>query len=181
MDDERNHGARDPHEPELPTPADEPPATREPTPDEPDPLAGATLAHASDVANASRLARGLVEAGLEPSVPPLDLDDRVVARSAVASRGIDVVGALLAAARETALGVVASHRDPVVAIAGWIEAEAVAALSVHPRPRVAVIDPASLRARLAEALGKPATAPASDNGHATDAVLEAPVVATAAH
>ena len=145
-------------------------------------LSGATLAHAKDVETATQLARRYVEAGLEASVPPLDVDDPVVGRSAAASRGIDVVGALLAAARETALSVVASHRDPVGAIAGWIEAEALAALSVHPRPRVAVIDPVALRARLAEALGKPTTARTSDNGHTEgDSALEARVVAAAAH
>lgn len=144
-------------------------------------LGGATLAHERDVATASRLAHRLVENGLEPSVPPLDLDDRVVRRSKAASRAVDAAGALLSAARETALSVVAAQRELVGAIAEWLEAEVVAALSVHPRPRTVELDIEPLRARLAEALGVPAAVPTSRNGHATDPVLEAPVVASKLH
>jgi len=143
-------------------------------------LGGATLAHAGDVETGGRLARGLVEAGLEPSVPPLNLDDRVVRQSRAASRAVDAVAALLSAGRETALAVVAAQRELVGAIAERLEAEAVAGLSVHPRPRAVTIEVEPLRARLAEALGT-TIAPASGNGHTTDPALEAPVVASRLH
>jgi cell division protease FtsH len=104
-------------------------------------LGGAVLGHDQDVEYATALARRLVAAGLQPSVPPLRLEGPERA-TAAGSRLVDAVAALMFEAREIAASVVAGRAAAVTAVADRLEAEAVRGLSVSPRPRSVEIDPA---------------------------------------
>lgn len=86
-------------------------------------LGAASLGHHRDVEGAAELAYRLVAGGLEATLPPLDGPDRIVERSAAASRAIDAVTALLAAARAAATELIADRCDLVVEVAAHLEAE----------------------------------------------------------
>lgn len=120
-------------------------------------LGAASLAHRRDVEGAAGLAYRLVTGGLQPSVPPLGGPDRIVERSAAASRAVDATEALLAAARESAAELVGQHRELVEQAAEHLEAEALRGLEADRRRPSVVLDPGPLLATVGlQAAAEPA-------------------------
>jgi ATP-dependent Zn protease len=118
-------------------------------------LLGGAVPAPADARRAVRLARELVEAGLDPTVPPVDLDSPSVTATALLDRAVGAMAARLMAARERAHLVLAAHLGTVLALADWLETAVHDARAADPEVEGARIAGADLRERLAGLGGDP--------------------------
>lgn len=116
---------------------------------------GGAAPNPNDARRAVRLARDVVEAGLDPNVPPIDVTTPAFTGSPLAERVIDAMASLLMAARERALAILAPHQGTVLALADWFETAVHAARVADPEVEGARISGADLRELLAGLGGDP--------------------------
>jgi hypothetical protein len=129
-------------------------------------LGGAEVPH-GDARRAVRLARDLVETGLDPTVPPVDVKHPGYPGSPLATRTVEAVAALLMTGRELAYAVLAPHAGTVLALADWFEAAVHDQRAADPHADGAYIEAPALRERLAGIGTDPRQAAASDPVPAT--------------
>ena len=144
----------------------------------------ASLAHTDDIEAATDVARRIVEGGLDPSMPPIDIGLRWINGTSIADRVVTAVAAHLSAGRERAVGIVLRYAPLVTVIAERLREEALPELAADPHRAPVQIDIERLRVdvtrwlQTADRLADQGSRSASPNGQ--DVLAEDPLRPTAA-